>query len=256
MRRREIAFRALPDVPDVAPGDNPGAIVVAALRSGGITLQSGDILVVAQKIVSKSEGRFVDLAGIVPSQRASAIAVETGKDPRFVEQVLRESSAVVRVAPNVLITRHRLGFVMANAGIDRSNIGATGGDDWVLLLPADPDASARAIGSYCATHLGVTPGVIISDSFGRPWRQGVVNVAIGAAGLPVLVDLRGHPDRDGRALQMTQVAVADAVAAGAGLVLGEAADSVPIVHVRGLDWWGPAGDGQTLIRPPEEDLFR
>jgi coenzyme F420-0:L-glutamate ligase/coenzyme F420-1:gamma-L-glutamate ligase len=212
--------------------------------------------VFAQKVVSKAEGRFRDLADTVPSIRAQEIAALCGKDPRLVELVLQESSEVVRVAPNVLITRHRCGYVMANAGIDRSNTGAAPDAATVLLLPEDPDASARALRDRLAAHSGVAPGVIVSDSFGRPWRLGTVNVALGVCGLPAVVDQRGGRDRDGRTLLVTQVAVADAIAAGAGLALGEATEGTPMVHVRGFASHAACGDGRALVRPDHEDLFR
>jgi coenzyme F420-0:L-glutamate ligase/coenzyme F420-1:gamma-L-glutamate ligase len=253
MSARSLTYRALPGVAEVAPGDDLAAITANALQSAGLALEPGDVLVYAQKIVSKAEGRFVRLDTVSPSPQAQALAAHCGKDPRFVELVLGESSAVVRVAPNVLITRHRRGYVMANAGIDHSNTGA--GPDTVLLLPVDPDASAIALRESLARRTGVAPGVIVGDSFGRPWRLGTVNVALGIAGVASLVDMRGGVDRDGRTLLVTQVAVADAIAAGAGLAMGEATESTPIVHVRGVPDLGAPGRGTNLLRPPDEDLF-
>jgi coenzyme F420-0:L-glutamate ligase/coenzyme F420-1:gamma-L-glutamate ligase len=250
-----LAFHALPGVPEIVPGADLGGVTSDALARVGLALAPGDVLVYAQKIVSKAEGRCVSLRDVQPSARAHEIAAQCLKDARLVELVLAESSAVVRVAPNVLITRHRCGFVMANAGIDRSNTGS-GSDDTVLLLPVDADASARHLRAALQVRCGTAPGVIVSDSFGRPWRHGTVNVALGVAGLPALVDMRGGRDRDGRTLQVTQVALADAVAAGAGLVMGEATESAPIVLVRGIVTAAPDTDGQALIRPPHEDLFR
>jgi coenzyme F420-0:L-glutamate ligase/coenzyme F420-1:gamma-L-glutamate ligase len=222
-----------------------------------MSLESGDVLVLAQKIVSKSEGRVRSLAGVAPSARAREVAAACGKDPRLVELVLAESTEILRVAPDVLIARHRCGYVMANAGIDRSNTGSRGDrDDLVLLLPEDPDASALALRERLAALCGVAPGVVVSDSFGRPWRLGTVNVALGVAGLPALVDQRGQVDRDGRTLLVTQIAVADAIAAGAGLAMGEAAESTPIALVRGYDCASvPPGTGRALLRPRREDLF-
>jgi coenzyme F420-0:L-glutamate ligase/coenzyme F420-1:gamma-L-glutamate ligase len=262
MARAPLVVQPLPGLPEVRRGDDLAALILAALRRADLALQAGDALVVAQKIVSKAEGRCVDLASVVPSARAVELAARVLKDPRFVEVVLSESVEVVRAVPGVLVTRHRLGFVMANAGIDRSNVPAVDGahpDDTVLLLPVDCDGSAARLRSRIAAlgPLGaVAPGVVISDSFGRPWRQGVVNVALGVAGLPALRDLRGGTDREGRSLQMTQVAVADALAAVAGLAMGEATEGTPVVHVRGLDISGPLSDGRSLIRPTDEDLFR
>ncbi len=211
---------------------------------------------VAQKIVSKAEGRYVPLDSIEPSARASELAITCAKDARFVEAVLRESSDVLRAERNVLITRHHRGHVMANAGIDRSNLPRRPGADVVLLLPVDPDRSARLLCDALATLAGVRVGVIVSDSFGRPWRNGVVNVALGVAGLPAILDLRGGHDLHGRVLETTQVALADAIAAGAGLAMGEAAEGTPAVRVRGLNWQAPEVDGQSLVRPLAEDLFR
>ena len=199
---------------------------------------------------------FVDLATVIPGAEAARLADVTRKDPRLVELILRESVAVVRAAPHVLITRHRGGWVMANAGIDQSNIGPGGADrtaDRVLLLPRDPDASAAAI----RAGLGApAPAVVISDSFGRPWRLGVVNVALGAAGLPALADRRGERDRDGRALAVTQIALADQIASAAGLAMGEGAEGVPAAIVRGLAWTAPDAPAAALIRPLSEDLFQ
>lgn len=221
-----------------------------ALLAKTVAAQDGDVLVVTQKIVSKAEGRMVDLATIEPTADAHALATETDKDPRLVELVLRESTAIVRQARGVLITRHRLGHVMANAGIDASNIGP-GGEDRVLLLPLDPDLSAMAIADAFACRVGV----VISDSFGRPWRNGVTNVAIGCAGLPALHDQRGTTDRDGREMRVTQVAYGDLIASAAGLAMGEGAQGVPVVLVRGLHLPDPATPASALLRPEAEDLF-
>ncbi len=218
-------------------------------------LEPGDILVVAQKVVSKAEGRFVALAGVMPTPLAETLAVEVAKDAAFVELVLRESSAVVRAAPNVLITRHRLGHVMANAGMDASNIGPAR-EGHVLLLPEDPDASAERLADGLEARLGVRPAVVISDSFGRPWRMGTVNVAIGVSGLPAVIDQRGQPDRDGRIMKVTQVALADSVAAAAGLIIGEGAEGIPVAIVRGMSFEGIVQNSQPLVRPLDEDLFR
>jgi coenzyme F420-0:L-glutamate ligase/coenzyme F420-1:gamma-L-glutamate ligase len=262
MASAPLVVQPLPGLPEIRRGDDLATLILAALRRADLALQAGDVLVVAQKIVSKAEGRSVDLTTITPSSKAVELAARVQKDARFVELVLSESAEVVRAAPGVLVTRHRLGFVMANAGIDRSNVpaeDATRPEDTVLLLPVDCDGSAarlRARITALAPLGAAEPAVVISDSFGRPWRQGVVNIALGVAGLPALRDLRGGLDREGRSLQMTQVAVADALAAVAGLAMGEAAEGMPVVHVRGLDISGPLSDGQSLIRPPDEDLFR
>lgn len=241
-------------VPEVEPGNNLARLLASATASLRPFLPQ-DVLVVTQKIVSKAEGRYVDLAGIEPSERALALADATGKDPALVELVLRESGAVVRAVPNVLITRHRTGHVMANAGIDRSNVGPAH-DGAVLLLPEDADASACALRADPAWGDDPPPAVVISDSFGRPWRYGVVGVAIGADGLPSLLDRRGELDRAGRPLEVTEVALADMLATAAGLIMGEGTEGVPAALVRGVDWQGPGTPAAALVRPPEQDLFR
>jgi coenzyme F420-0:L-glutamate ligase / coenzyme F420-1:gamma-L-glutamate ligase len=242
-------------LPEIRAGDPLPQMLAAHLAQGDVQLKSGDVLVVTQKIVSKAEARFVALSTITPSPEAVALALEVRKDAALVELVLRESSAVVRKAPNVLITRHRLGHVMANAGIDASNIGAAN-DDMVLLLPDDPDASAALIANACEAHFGFRPGVVISDSFGRPWRMGTVNVAIGVSDMPAILDQRGDPDRDGRIMQVTQIALADAVAGAAGLAMGEGAEGIPACIVRGLSVAGEAQTSRATMRPEAEDLFR
>jgi len=240
----------------VEPGDDLGAIAANAFAANGLVPGNGDVLVVAQKIVSKSEGRYVDVATIEPSPRAIALAAEVDKDPRFVEVVLSESKRVVRHRPGLLIVEHRLGFVMANAGIDHSNVSAEAGDQRVLLLPEDPDGSARALRKHLVRVFAKEIAVIISDSFGRAWRKGTVGVALGAAGLPALIDMRGRPDLFGRALQVTETGFADEIAAAAGLLMGQADEAVPMVLVRGLSWSAPEVSAATLVRPAEHDLFR
>ncbi len=249
-----ITFTALQGIKHVVPGDDLAAIVLDGLRHTGLQPRAGDVLVVAQKIVSKAEGRLVDLDSVTPSPRALALAETVRKDARLVELVLLESTDVLRAIPNVLIVRHRLGYVMANAGIDHSNVEG-GHTDRVLLLPLDADASAAALRERLNVALGCEICVIVSDSFGRPWRNGVVNVALGTAGLPALIDRRGEQDMFGRTLEMTQVAFADAIAAGAGLAMGEGAEGTPLVLAQGLSWRAPERNAQSLIRPLEEDLF-
>ncbi len=246
----------LAGVPLMQPGDDLGAIAVAALRGNEIVPEDGDVLVVAQKIVSKAEGRFVNIAAVQPSERATALAAEVDKDPRFVEVVLSELKRVVRHRPGLLIVEHHLGFVMANAGIDHSNVASDDGVERVLLLPVDPDGSAHTLRQHLISIFGVGIGVIISDSFGRPWRKGTVGVALGAAGLPALIDLRGHPDLFGRELLVTETGFADEIAAAAGLLMGQADEAVPMVLVRGLEWSAPDQPAAALIRPAEHDLFR
>jgi coenzyme F420-0:L-glutamate ligase / coenzyme F420-1:gamma-L-glutamate ligase len=242
-------------LPEIQPGDALPQMLAAHCAQNDAKLLPGDVLVVTQKIVSKAEDRFVDLASITASPEAIALANEVGKDADLVELVLRESSAVVRKGPGILITRHHLGHVMANAGIDASNIGAGNGDK-LLLLPLDPDASAQRISDACEAALGFAPAVVISDSFGRPWRMGTVNVAIGVAGMPAMLDQRGQADRDGRIMQVTHIAVADAVAGAAGLAMGEGAEGIAACIIRGLTLPGAAQTSRAIVRPEAEDLFR
>jgi coenzyme F420-0:L-glutamate ligase / coenzyme F420-1:gamma-L-glutamate ligase len=251
-----VSIIGVPGLPLVQPGDNLHALTVAALVDADLALEAGDVLVVAQKIVSKAEGRFVDITTVKPSARAEKLAAETGKDARFVEVVLSESKRIVRHRENLIIAEHRLGFVMANAGIDHSNVGPGDGHEQVLLLPVDPDASARALREEFVASYGVPVAVIISDSFGRPWRRGTVGIAIGAAGLPAIIDWRGHPDLFGRPLEVTETGFADEIAAAASLVMGQADEAMPMVLVRGLTWTAPEADAAALVRPPEHDLFR
>ncbi len=250
-----IEIHPLAAIGEVHPGSDLVAMLGEALAAAGLTPREGDVLVVTQKIVSKAEGRFVDLGGIEPGAEALRLAEITRKDPRLVELVLAEATAVVRAAPNVLITRHRLGYVMANSGIDRSNIG-DGSGDRVLLLPLDADSSAARLRQGLGARFGNPPAVVISDSFGRPWRYGVVNVALGASGLPSLIDKRGERDRDGRPLEVTQIALADMIATAAGLATGEGAEGVPAALVRGAAWPAGSAPASALVRSLDEDLFR
>lgn len=253
-----VCFATLDGIPEVAPGDDLAALIVAALEAGNAPPEPCDIFVVAQKIVSKAEGRYVDLSTIRPSSLAQDLARAADKDPRLVEVILSESEEVLRIKPGVVVVAHRLGFVMANAGIDRSNLGPDGGER-VLLLPRDPDGSAESLRRALEARYAMPLGVIVSDSFGRAWRTGVVNVALGAAGVPALIDARGRQDRDGRVLEVTQIGFADAVAAGAALVMGEGGEGRPVVVARGLDrnaQAAPVARASALIRPKSEDMFR
>jgi coenzyme F420-0:L-glutamate ligase/coenzyme F420-1:gamma-L-glutamate ligase len=245
---------ALPGLPMIGEGDDVAELIAIALA--GRELRDRDVIVVAQKIVSKAEGRIVDLARITASAEASQLAAEVGKDPRLVEVILGESVRVVRSRPNLVIVQHRLGFVMANAGVDQSNVAPADGVERVLLLPRDPDGSAEAIRAKLQRRFGVEIGVIINDSFGRAWRRGTCGVAIGAAGLPGLQDLRGQPDLFGRILEVSVVGFADEIAAAASLLQGQGAEAQPVVLVRGLQWQAAAGGAAQLVRQPEEDLFR
>jgi coenzyme F420-0:L-glutamate ligase/coenzyme F420-1:gamma-L-glutamate ligase len=253
-----LTLTALPDIPLIQPGNDLGEILFQSAGRAGLALADGDIIVLAQKIVSKSEGRLVNLTAVVPSERALSLAAETEKDPRFVELVLRESRKVLRKRANTLIVEHRLGFICANAGIDHSNTrGAWGSsDDWVLLLPENPDASAERIRARLQALSGVRLGVLVIDSHGRAWRNGTVGVSIGLAGMPGLVDLRGQPDLYGFRLRMTQVGAADELAAAASLLMGQAAEATPAIHARGFPYPLREGSLQELIRPEAQDLFR
>jgi coenzyme F420-0:L-glutamate ligase / coenzyme F420-1:gamma-L-glutamate ligase len=241
-----IELIPLEGIPEVRPGDDLGALITAALSTSGIALEDGDVMVVTQKVVSKAEGRLVELASVEPSPFAVEWAARWEKDARQVELVLRESAAIVRMGPGgLIIGRTRHGFVCANAGVDVSNVGA---GDVATLLPVDPDASAAAL----SKRLG-TP-VVISDSFGRPWRNGIVNVAIGVAGLEGLVDLRGQPDTAGRTMRATVIAVADELASAADLAGGKVGQR-PVVVVRGYHWVPSEAGVAPLIMEPERDLF-
>ena len=253
---QSLTLVALPQIGRVRPGDDLAGLLIGAIEREGAVLSSRDVLVVAQKIVSKAEGRSVDLATVTPSARAVALGRECDKDPRLVELILEESRRVVRHRPGVLIVEHRLGYVMANAGIDRSNVDPDLGREPVLLLPRDPDGSTAMLRARLGAHFGVEPGVIIADSFGRAWRRGTVGIALGAAGLPALIDLRGQPDLFGRPLRVSEIGFADEIAAAASLLMGQADEGLPAVLVRGLDWRAPASDAGALIRPEAEDLFR
>jgi coenzyme F420-0:L-glutamate ligase/coenzyme F420-1:gamma-L-glutamate ligase len=248
-----LEIHPLTAIGEIYPDSDLVSILAQALTAVALTIQATDILVVTQKIISKSENCYVALKSVVPGAEALRLATVTRKDPRIVELVLKESTAVVRAAAHVLITRHRSGCVMANAGIDCSN---TGGNERVLLLPHDADASAQRLRQGLGARFKISPAVIISDSFGRPWRYGVVNVALGASGFPALLDMRGKTDRDGRPLEVTQIALADLVASAAGLAMGEGAEGVPAALVRGLAWAGDGLPASALLRPLSEDLFQ
>jgi len=249
-----IELIGVPDLPLVGPGDDLAAMIAGALDRNGLRPSAGEIVVIAHKIVSKAEDRFVDLANVEPSNRALALAAETEKDPRLVEVILSESTRIVRRRAGLLITEHRLGYVMANAGIDQSNVAPDTGR--VLLLPRDPDRSAETLRRRFSAHYGCDVAVIINDSFGRAWRRGTVGVALGAAGVPALRDLRGQADLFGRKLQVSVVGFADEIAAAASLIMGQAAEKLPVVLVRGLAWTEAPTPALSLVRPAAEDLFR
>ncbi|MBV6451229.1 MAG: Coenzyme F420:L-glutamate ligase [Anaerolineales bacterium] len=278
-----LTLTPLTGIPLIRHGDNLADIVLNSLDENKITLQDRDIFVFAQKVVSKAEGRTVNLSTVTPSQRAIELGKQTEKDPRLVELILQESAEVLRTRVGAIIVEHKLGFVCANAGIDHSNVGnrsddfsrptqaaeaatapvLTDGvrkvattDHWVLLLPADPDRSAEKMRSEIQTKSGTRVGVLIIDSHGRAWRNGTVGVAIGVAGIPALEDLRGREDLFKFKLQVTQVGVADELAAAASLVMGQAAEGTPVVHVRGFPYPLRAASLKEIIRPKDQDLFR
>ena len=273
MTPSELRIRALSGLPPVRPGDDPGALLADALARARESLRDGDVVVVAQKIVSKAEGRTVRLTDVVPSPRALELAARTEKDPRAVEAILGESVEVVRAAPGVLIVETRHGIVLANAGADMSNVEHDEEDDRLLLLPEDPDASADRLRAALAARAsggidgdgdrGRSPriGVIVADSVGRAWREGTVGLAIGVSGLPARLDRRGEPDLFGRPLHVTEVGIADSIASAASIVMGEGAEGRPAALVRGLSFEGRseaerAGRARDLVRPRERDLFR
>jgi len=253
-----LTFTPLPHMPLICPGDNLADMLLASLQTARITLEDGDILVVAQKIVSKAEGRLVNLATVTPSKEAIELAKRSKKDPRLVELILRESKEVLRVRPGTIIVEHRLGFVCASAGIDHSNVRGEDGnpEDWVLLLPEDPDRSALEIRRKIKVATGNRIGVMIIDSHGRAWRLGTIGTAIGISGLPGVVDERGWQDLFGYRLKITIVAAADELAAAASLVMGEAAEGIPAVHVHGFPYPLRESSLNELIRSKENDLFR
>lgn len=245
-------------MPLIQPGDDLAGILIDSILRNGFKLIDGDIIVLAQKIVSKAENRLVNITLVEPSAEAVELAEKTEKDARIVELMLQESKAVLRYRPGTIICEHRLGFVCANAGIDHSNVQGLWGnsEDWVLLLPKDPDLSAAQIRTRIGEATGILPGVMIIDSHGRAWRMGTVGVSIGLAGLPGLVDLRGREDLFGFHLRITQVGAADELAAAASLMMGQASESIPAVLVRGFPYPLREGSIKELIRPNDLDLFR
>jgi coenzyme F420-0:L-glutamate ligase/coenzyme F420-1:gamma-L-glutamate ligase len=247
-----VELLALDGIGEVRPGDDVGRLIAKAAAAANLALADADVVVVTQKIVSKAEDRLVDLGSVEPSPLAADWARRWNRDARQVEVVLRESAEIVRMAPGgLIISRTRHGLVCANAGVDVSNVG---GGDVAALLPEDPDASARGIRDRLRQLTGAAPGVIVSDSFGRPWRNGIVNVAIGAAGIEALLDLRGEPDAAGRPMQATIIAVADELASAADLAGGKV-DGRPVVVVRGYQWRGSEAGASTLVMERERDLF-
>jgi coenzyme F420-0:L-glutamate ligase/coenzyme F420-1:gamma-L-glutamate ligase len=253
-----LTLTALNDISLIRQGDDLADIILRALQRSDITLENNDIIVLAQKVVSKSEGRIVNLASVTPSKRAVEIAAQAEKDPRVVELMLNESNAVLRTRPGTIIVEHKLGFICANAGIDHSNVAGPGNRsaDYVLLLPENPDGSASAIRAKIERETGKRIGVMIIDSHGRAWRIGTEGVCIGLSGIPGVIDERGWKDLFGYTLRVTVVGVADELAAAASLVMGQAAEGTPVVHVRGFPYPLREGSLKEMIRPKEQDLFR
>lgn len=238
---------AIEDFPLVQEGDDLSDLIL------GYGPLPGDVIAVAQKVVSKAESRQRSLSDVIPSERAEYFSEVTQKDPRLLELILRETKRIVRAAPGIMIVEHRLGFVMANAGIDASNVGTS---DTVLLLPEDPDSTAQSLASSIRNRTGVNVGIVITDSWGRPWRLGTVGFALGVAGIPALVDMTGTKDLDGRVLQSTHIGIADELAAAASLLMGQAAEAQPVIVIRGLKLPLSSGEARDLIRPVEDDHFR
>jgi coenzyme F420-0:L-glutamate ligase/coenzyme F420-1:gamma-L-glutamate ligase len=253
-----LTFSPLPAIPLIHPGNNLAELLLISMQTARISVEDGDILVVAQKIVSKAEGRMVNLATIKPSKDALELALRCEKDPRLVEMILRESKEVLRIRPGTIIVEHKLGFICANAGIDHSNVRGEDGnpEDWVLLLPEDPDRSALEIRRKIKVTTSMRIGILIIDSHGRAWRLGTIGTAIGISGLPGVVDQRGWQDLFGYRLKITLVAAADELAAAASLVMGEAAEGIPAVHVRGFPYPLRECSLKELLRSKENDLFR
>jgi coenzyme F420-0:L-glutamate ligase/coenzyme F420-1:gamma-L-glutamate ligase len=253
MQRIEVI--AIPGLPDFAPGDGLARSIVEAAANAGLMLAQGDVLVVAQKVVSKCAGAYVDLEAVEPGAEAVRIAQITGKDPRLIEVILSQSHEVLRVREGLIIVEHMSGHVMANAGVDRSNVdGADGGR--VLLLPADADQAAATLRAELDVLTGARIGVVINDSWGRAWRNGTAGHAVGVAGMPALWDRRGEADMNGKPLRVTEIAIADEIAAAASIVMGAAAERQPAVIVRGLDLPRRHGRARDLVRDKSRDLFR
>jgi coenzyme F420-0:L-glutamate ligase/coenzyme F420-1:gamma-L-glutamate ligase len=258
MKPEQLIFTALPGLPLIQPGDDLVRLILEALQRADLEVEDGDVFILAQKIVSKSEGRLQYLPEVEPSPDALQLAEQTGKDPRLLEVILAESQSILRHREGLVVVEHRLGFVCANAGVDRSNVrGGYGEDeDWVLLLPEDPDLSADELMQELERETGKRLAVLIIDSHGRAWRMGTTGVCIGAAGFPALLDLRGEPDLFDVTLKSTEVGLADEIASGASALMGQAAEGRPVIHLRGLPYPLREGSCRDVIRPKEQDLFR
>lgn len=254
----EVRISAIPGIPEIESGDDLASVILASLEQAHIRLEDGDILIIAQKVVSKAEGRMVALDQVTPSEEALALATQVNKDPRKLEIILQESSRIVRAVKRegdkegILITEHNLGFVCANAAVDESNCAQ---EDTLILLPVDPDLSARNLRDRLSAAFGVRVGIVITDTFGRPWRMGLVNVAIGLAGVPAKEDLIGKKDAFGRELLVTTPAIADELAAASGLLMTK--DGMkPAILFKGVKWEEQQSSAKELVRPAQEDLFR
>ncbi len=246
----------IPNLPLISPGNDLGRLIADAMTQNGQSLRDGDIVLLAQKIISKTEDRFVKLSDVTPSTRAIELAAITNKDPRQVEVILWDTAEIIRARPNVLIVEHKAGFISANAGLDHSNVGPED-EELVLRLPADADASARQIRGRLAELTGLRPPVLIIDSHGRPWRVGTSGVVIGLSGLKPVQDLRGQPDLFGITLQHTDVGIADQLAAAASLVMGQATEACPVVIARGIAYQADeSARASDVLRDREMDLFR
>jgi coenzyme F420-0:L-glutamate ligase/coenzyme F420-1:gamma-L-glutamate ligase len=253
-----LIINPVKNIPLLQEGDNLAAVILDGLEKEGLQLENNDILVITQKIISKVEGRYINLSKIQPSPKALELAAICEKDPRLVEVILSESISVLRCVKDVLIVEHRLGFICANAGVDHSNVGREEDSDniWYLMLPKDPDASARKIREYIKEKKNVDIGILVIDSHGRAWRNGIAGTSIGTAGVPELVDMRGQPDLFGNDLRITIIAAADELAAAASLVMGQADEHIPVVHVRGFPYKLAEAGIKDVIRPKSKDLFR
>jgi len=253
-----LSLTPLKGIPIITPGLDLAEVIVKGLDSSNLELQDNDIIVIAQKIVSKSEGRLANLATVTPSESAIELGIKADKDPRLVELILRESNKVLRTRPGTIIVEHKLGFICASAGIDHSNVIGEGkaNEEWVLLLPENPDETARNIRKSLEKKYGVPIGVLINDSHGRAWRIGTVGITVGISGIPAVIDERGWKDLTGFKLRITEVGAADELAAAASLVMGQAAEGTPIVHVRGFPYPLRESHLGELLRPKDQDLFR
>ena len=257
-RSKSLTLSTVPNLPEIQPGDDLPALIMNALAQDEISVEDGDIFVIAQKIVSKSEGRLVNLSTVIPSPKALELAEQIEKRPELVELILQESNEVLRTRPGIIIVEHKSGFVCANAGIDHSNVRGPWGEpeDWVLLLPEDADYSARVLRGGLERLSGKRIGVLIIDSHGRAWRNGIVGTSIGLAGMPALVDMRGKPDRFNYSLRVTLIAAADELAAGASLMMGQAAEGTPVILARGFPYELAEDRAFRLVREKQLDLFR